>query len=73
MCLLLALSYAKINDVVRDKYGLKYILLAKLANVFTRLFILTVSQMATFQVAASQIAPSWMAASQMAAFWIVAA
>ena len=64
MCLLLALSYAKINDVVRDKYGLKYILLAKLA----RLFILTVSQMATFQVAASQIAPSWMAASQMAAF-----
>ena len=31
--LFLALSYAKINDVVRDKYGLKYTLLAKCANI----------------------------------------
>ena len=31
--LFLALSYAKISDVVRDKYGLKYILLAKCANI----------------------------------------
>ena len=31
--LFLPLSYAKINDVVRDKYGLKYILLAKCANI----------------------------------------
>ena len=29
MCLLLALSCTKFDDVVRDKCGLKYILLAK--------------------------------------------
>ena len=31
--LFLALSYAKINDVVRDKYGLKYTHLAICANI----------------------------------------
>ena len=30
---LLTLSYAKFNDVVTDKYGLKYIILAKCANI----------------------------------------
>ena len=33
MYLLLTLSYAKFNDVVTDKYGLKYIILAKCANI----------------------------------------
>ena len=51
MCLLLALLYAKFNDVVRDRYGLNYILLAKCPN------ILATSWMAAFCMTAS-----WMTA-----------
>ena len=49
-------------DFVRDKYGLKHVLFAERANIFTRLFILAASQMA-----ASTMTASWMVASQMTA------
>ena len=34
MSLLLILSCARINNVVKDKYGLKYILSVKCANIW---------------------------------------
>ena len=51
------MSYAKINDVVRDKHSLKYILLENFAN------ILAASWIAAFYMAASWMDASWIAAS----------